>query len=338
MSSWVRRAVGIVATRLLNPMLRLTNRRGGIAIVYPAIGLREGDPRYELVPPRERTAFRRQLRYLRRHFSLVPAAGFPAAVAARRRGGRFPVCLTFDDDLPEHVEHALPVLREEGVAATFFLCGSSLEGANSFWWERVQRAVDAGTTVAQLADLLPERVKAWVQPANLDIHAQAQLIQGLKPSERDSVSQRLLAFGGPDPPAAGLRAEAVAELANAGCAIGFHTRRHDDLRLLDDERLERALHDGRDEFARLARRPVELIAYPHGSADGRVAHAAWRAGFKLGFTGTRCTVTPTADPLLLGRVFADGAPSAGELALLVVGTLLTGPECGAAPVSDFPRP
>jgi peptidoglycan/xylan/chitin deacetylase (PgdA/CDA1 family) len=320
--------MGIAATRLVNPGLRLTNRRVGVAIVYHAIGLREGDPRYELVPPRERAVFRRQLRYLRRHFALVPAAGFPAAVAARRRGGRFPVCLTFDDDLPEHVEHALPVLREEGVAATFFLCGASLDGAKSFWWERVQRAVDAGTTVAQLADLLPEPMKSRVQHADLDINVFADLVQGLTPSERDSVSRRLLAFAGPDPPAAGLRAESVTELANAGCAIGFHTRRHDDLRRLDDEQLERAMHEGREDLARLARRPVDLIAYPHGSADNRVAVAAAGAGFKLGFTGIRCAVTPTADPLLLGRVFADHAPSAGELALMVVGTLLKGPECG----------
>ena len=54
---------------------------------------------------------------------VVPAEELQAAVAERQRGQRFPVCLTFDDDLSQHVDCAMPILRDTGVPATFFLCG-----------------------------------------------------------------------------------------------------------------------------------------------------------------------------------------------------------------------
>ena len=51
-----------------------------------------------------------------------------------------------------------------------------------------------------------------------------------------------------DPPDAGLRAEDVRTLADAGFEVGFHTLRHDPLPQLDDEALRRAMVDGRAEL------------------------------------------------------------------------------------------
>jgi peptidoglycan/xylan/chitin deacetylase (PgdA/CDA1 family) len=323
---WLKRLVGVGLAGLLNFALRLTSRRVGVALVYHAVEDREGDPQRELVPPRERSRFRRDLRYLRRHYQVVSAAAFSAAVAARRRGRRFPVCVTFDDDLAQHVEHALPVLQEEQVPAMFFLCGASLESPNCFWWERLQRAVDNGVSIGRVVDLLPEPLAQGLPPAP-DIRLVAAQIQGLTPNERDEIHAQLLALAGPDPPGAGLRSEAVVALAQGGCAIGFHTRRHDDLRGLDDQGLSRALSAGRSDLESLAGLPVEMIAYPHGSADRRVAQAAKEAGFVSGFTTTACAVTPASDPLLIGRLAPDNKPSAGEFALAMARTLVGRP-CG----------
>ena len=59
---------------------------------------------------------------------IVRAEDLPAMVAARRRWHRFPVAITFDDDLASHVRLALPALTRLGVQATFFLTGATLEG------------------------------------------------------------------------------------------------------------------------------------------------------------------------------------------------------------------
>ena len=117
-------------------------------------------------------------------------------------------------------------------------------------------------------------------------------------------------------------AAAVRELVRRGFRVGFHTRRHDRLTALDDEALDAAMRDGRRELDELAGAATDAIAYPHGRADRRVADAARRAGFRLGFTGVTCAASPEADPLLIGRVHA-AAPSPGAFALALVRGLVT---------------
>jgi peptidoglycan/xylan/chitin deacetylase (PgdA/CDA1 family) len=143
----------------------------------------------------------------------------------------------------------------------------------------------------------------------------------------------VLPLAGPDPPNAGLPRERIAALAAAGFGIGFHTRRHDILTQLDGLQLDRAMDEGRTELEQTAGRSIYAIAYPYGRTDRRVAAAARRAGFRIGFSIARCAVTPEAHPLVLGRldpfVLAPRqpkGPSHGAFALGVVRTLLIPPE------------
>jgi peptidoglycan/xylan/chitin deacetylase (PgdA/CDA1 family)/SAM-dependent methyltransferase len=101
----------------------------------------------------------------------------------------------------------------------------------------------------------------------------------------------------------------VERIAAAGHEIGFHTRRHPVLTELGDEELAEALADGRGELAAAAGRPVELLAYPFGVADERVAAAARSAGYRAAFTVAEEAVTPASDPLLLPRVAAPYEPA-----------------------------
>ena len=50
------------------------------------------------------------------------------------------------------------------------------------------------------------------------------------------------------------------------------------LPLLDDAELDLALIEGRDELASLTGSSIDLLAYPYGSVDARVAGATERAG------------------------------------------------------------
>ena len=333
MLTWLRGTIKVTLAAVLLRALRVTRRRAGVAVVYHAVGPQQGDPGRELVPPREQSRFRRELRYLRRNLRPVLAAEFAAAVAARRRWERFPVCVTFDDDLPCHLEHALGPLQEEGVPATFFLCGASMQGPRSFWWERLQRALDDGLPLHRVVDLLPPAAARRLDGAMVDIRTVAAIIRGLTPVERDEVDARLLEVAGPDPPESGLRAEAISALIEGGCAIGFHTRRHHELVQLDDRELERALFDGRDELEAVVGRPLDVIAYPHGAADRRVADAAIRAGFKSGFTTRRRALTPSADPMLTGRLVPDNEGSLGEFSLTLT-SLLAHSTRDEGPVDD----
>jgi peptidoglycan/xylan/chitin deacetylase (PgdA/CDA1 family) len=308
----VRTALKPLKPLLWRPLLGAlvgSNRRAGLVLLYHDIGDRDGDPDRELVPPISRARFASQLAHVRRYYRFVELVDLPAAVAARRRGEPFPVAVTFDDDLGHHVTHALPELRAVEAPATFFLCGAFLEGPpRDYWWQRLQRAVDGGADVAPLLGAGP-------------IHQLGQAMEALAPERRDAIADELGRLAAPVPTSELLTAEDARRLPH----IGFHTIRHDSLTRLDDERLTRALVDGRAGLAEVAGYPVDTIAYPYGHFDSRVVAAARKREFAIGLTCVRAAVTPRADPLALGRYEAPVRGSIGEFAFDMALTLLVSP-------------
>jgi len=298
-------------------LLRRSRSRLGLALGYHRVGDPQGDPSRELVPALASERFASQLAHLRRHYRLVPASELHEAVRARRRGQPFPVAVTFDDDLSSHARVAMPLLRQAGIPATFFVCGASLGGPYSFWWERLQRALDHGSLNAA------ERGALIGIGGGSSIHEVAGAIQQLAPEERDEVARRLGEVVGPDPGESGLRAKDLRILVEAGFEVGFHTLRHDDLRALDDVALDAALTEGRSAIEDVTGKRPDLIAYPHGSADVREAAAARAAGYVGGFTMKTEAVGPATDPLLMGRV-EPGYGSTSRFALELVLLLLRG--------------
>lgn len=287
--------------------LRLSDRRAGVALVYHAVEERAGDPERELVPAMASSLFEHQVRYLERHYRVVKAGDLLRAVAQRRRGERFPVALTFDDDLRCHVDVTLPILRRAGVPGTFFLTGASLERPRSFWWERLARAPRE-----RLPDLVAT-VPGHEPEPRPSLHELGALMKQLDAAARAEVEARLVDVAGPDPADAGLRAADVRLLVDAGMEIGFHTLQHHNLLVLSDASLGEAMDEGRAFLEDVVGSPLEAICYPYGYADRRVADAARAAGFVTGFTAESAAVTADGDPLLCGRV-GPSFRSAGRLA------------------------
>src|SRR5438270_7126650 len=279
-------------TFLLRWRARLSSARAGVVLVYHrAGGDRSGSEDLEILPAVGGGEFAAQLEHLRRHYRVVRADEILDTVRARRRGERFPVALTFDDDLAEHVREALPALRAAGLAATFFLTGAFLREPQSFWWEDLQRASDAG-----LLEHLPHvDAGAAVGRSPRALIELSGAITRLAPTERDEVRAVLRDAVGPPPAKASLPVEGIRALVEGGCTIGFHTQRHEVLTALADPELDDALTLGREELAAAAGTPVDTIAYPHGKADGRVAARARAAGFSAGFTTARGVVSPETD-------------------------------------------
>ena len=180
--------------------------------------------------------FSRQLEYVQSRFRLVPAGRLREAALGRRRGERFPLAVTLDDDLRSHVDVALPILRAASAPATFFLTGASLDGPSSFWWERVERA---------LASEVGEELIGTRDPAEA-----VAIVADLPVERRNELADELLERLGGEEDGSGLRAAQVAEMTAAGCEVGFHTRDHQRLTTLDAPALERAMNVGIDELAR----------------------------------------------------------------------------------------
>jgi peptidoglycan/xylan/chitin deacetylase (PgdA/CDA1 family) len=308
----VLRAVGLPLGLAFARLARLSGRGGAVALVYHRIGDPAGDQRRELLPALGSELFAAQVRHLVSHYRVVAASEALPAAHLRRRGRPLPVAITFDDDLASHLDVAAPILKAAGATATFFVSGASLSRPFRFWWERLQAAFDRKRDLAALGLPFVELKGA--------IHDVGRRVEKMPPPERDELARKLAELVGPDPEESGMRADVLARLARLDVEIGFHTRRHDVLPLLDDAQLAGAMRDGRSEIEELIGRPLRAISYPHGAADFRVAEAARAAGFDFGFTGAPGAIAPDADPLLLGRV-SPSYDSLGELAFDVGWTL-----------------
>src|SRR5678815_2908123 len=88
-------------------------------------------------------------RQFRRHLETLTRIGTPISMAELLRGldggalPRNPLMITFDDGYRSCHDVALPILREMGIPATFFVATSFITERRMYWWERVALAIRA---------------------------------------------------------------------------------------------------------------------------------------------------------------------------------------------------
>ena len=236
-----------------------------------------------IVPTVASDVFRRQVAALADVGEIVPLESLVDGIGRHARP-RF--ALTFDDDHLSHVEHTLPILRSLGAPATFFLSGRALHGLGPYWFEVLEREIDARGLAAVAREL------------SIDANSPEGLALVC---ERDrSLQGRLEDRAGEPGPRLG-HGDIEALAAPPGMSIGFHTLRHRILPLLPPDELEADLVEGRRDLEAILGRPIELFAYPHGKADPRTAAAVRRADYAAAFTGRPSPVVRGVDPYLLGR-------------------------------------
>src|SRR6185503_7887687 len=121
---------------------------------------------YHGTPRRDAAALERQLRWLKRRFSIVPLRSI---VAAAGNGGALSrkVALTFDDGLRSNVEVAYPILHKLAIPATFFVCPGLVDRASWLWTHEARSRLarlDAGARRELAAELgAPEEIEAFVE-------------------------------------------------------------------------------------------------------------------------------------------------------------------------------
>jgi peptidoglycan/xylan/chitin deacetylase (PgdA/CDA1 family) len=290
--SWAARA-GRASLRspAVNRAVRALARLRGndLVLVYHRVGP-VAPPGCEVIPAVPQDVFRSQLQALGDTVDLVTLDALLAPNGARttRREPRRPrVAITFDDDLRSHVDVTLPILRELGAPAAFFLSGRSLHGLGAYWFQHLEALLVAQGEPGAAAMLgLP-----GVRGTELVLACEASA--NLRHRAVDATADR------PAPEV--LDRRAIAALADAGMAIGFHTVRHDILPALSDSAIQEAVSDGRETLAKAAGVAIRYFAYPHGKTDARSAAAVQAAGFEAAFTGHAQPLRRNDDRYRLGR-------------------------------------
>ncbi len=254
--------------------------------------------------------FLEQMKYVARHFDVVPLLDLPGRLAAP--GPQPPAAITFDDGYADNYRVAFPILRRLGLPATIFLNTSIIGSDHTVWFARLNEALarSGREELEWNGRRLP--IVTGMQKRAASTMLQAVLKE--LPHERllRTCDQLIRALG--DDPARPLAPEAFYRMLNAGevaemaasglIEFGAHTHTHAILAHLDHDELRTEIELSIAGTERLSGQPCRSFAYPNGRAgdfDRRAVNLLKELGIEVAVTtidGPNCADTP---PLLLRR-------------------------------------
>jgi peptidoglycan/xylan/chitin deacetylase (PgdA/CDA1 family) len=237
--------------------------------------------------------FRRQLEWIARYATPIGVDDLLAALDGAPLPPN-PVMVTFDDGYRSCHDVALPILREVGVRATFFIATSFATDRRLYWWERIAlllgetrrtsavihypSTIQLGLGDARTATTLTGLVK---NTYGLDVErfltelAAALDVPWSRDLETDHANGLIMTW------------DEIRALARAGMDVESHGRAHRVLQTLDDAALAEDLTGSRRDLEAQLGRPVRLIAYPVGrsiASEPRIRAALVAAGYRAGMS------------------------------------------------------
>jgi peptidoglycan/xylan/chitin deacetylase (PgdA/CDA1 family) len=266
-------------------------------------------PAFDPLRPGEVVAaiFERQMRFLSRHFSVLPLI---EAVERLKRGKLPPraCCVSFDDGYADNLTVALPILERHRLPATVFVATGYLDGGRMFndaVIDAIGRATGATLDLRELG--LGQHPLATVEERRATVAAVLDQIKYRPPAEREASVQKLikLADCGALPHDIMLTSAQVGELSLRGIEIGGHTVAHTILTTLDDQRARQELAQGKQQLESITGKPVRAFAYPNGrpQRDYAARHVAMarEVGFDLAVSTASGVANPGSDVFQLPR-------------------------------------
>jgi peptidoglycan/xylan/chitin deacetylase (PgdA/CDA1 family)/glycosyltransferase involved in cell wall biosynthesis len=214
--------------------------------------------------------FRKQLRHLKRFYRVI---SLEDAAKALHSGGDLPsnaVVITFDDGYQDNLTVAVPVLREFGMPATFFVVAGALDGA-PFWFDEVRwwfektslsnvqvrwtgeefSLADAKSrreAFRRTMSVLKSLPGSQLHAALADLRSQLQVETQETPSQREVLTW-----------------DELRNMATTnGISIGAHTMTHPILPNLERDEIAQEIGQSVETIAAQIGKPVKLFAYPNG--------------------------------------------------------------------------
>lgn len=320
-------AFSLMPLRVIAGQLSPAGPRARLSILIYHRVLARADALLPAEPDAER--FRWQLHVLASVFNVLPLND----AVERLDQGTLPTraaCITFDDGYADNATVALPILREVGLPATFFVATGYLDGGMMF-----------NDQVLETLRRMPEGRIDWpevglenqcIQDDQDRKRIAAELIQRLKhldPAERAEQAQTI-AERAPEPLPTDLMMTSaqVRELSAAGMTIGGHTQTHPILARTADEQARAEIAGGRETLEHLLGEPVRLFAYPNGKPDqdydARHVAMVRDCGFDAAVSTAWGVSTGKSDRYQLAR-FTPWDQTPGRFALRLVRNLMTRP-------------
>lgn len=200
--------------------------------------------------------------------------------------------ITFDDGYANN-RLALPVLKEFGAPAVFFVSVRNVADGRAFWWDVLFR----------------ERKRERASPKRIAAEHAAVMKKTHREAERYVADlfgrEAFRPISDIDRP---FTLDELRELSKNPLAhIGNHTVHHADLVRLPLAEAKREIQESQNALFRATGKLPEAIAYPYGSVGEEIAALAERLGLRLGFTVEKGkNYFPILQPMLLKRFVLYG--------------------------------
>jgi peptidoglycan/xylan/chitin deacetylase (PgdA/CDA1 family) len=264
--------------------------------------------------------FARQIAFLKRLFHELTLDEF-ADRLARREPFERPSCLiTFDDGWIDNFDHALPVLREQGVPAVMFLPVNFIGSRRLFIREALTHLLVKAVETSRRESTRRDGIRQRLAPLGFDSLLDVEDIDPL-PAVLEAVGAHRYASG---PQFEALVTSLSAELgiSNAdlpdvdsfvdwsqveamsrqGFSFGGHGAEHRVLTQVAPDVVRCEVETSKNVLDARLSRPVRAFAYPNGAWNTAVADAVRRAGYTMAFTIEAGAVSCEDDRFALPRV------------------------------------
>jgi len=238
---------------------------GVVALNYHRIGDGRRSPFDRALWSADADAFAGQVRILKTHLDLITADDLPDVLGKRR--GRFGM-ITFDDGYRDNFETAFPVLKAEGVAATFFLTSGFIGTTIVPWWDEIAWMLRSSKLDSvQVPGFLAEKVVYDQPDRNAAIAAVLRQFKKV-PSESADLFLEAIGKGTGSDRCRGadlwMTWDMVRSMRGAGMAIGGHSVAHPVLSMANPERQKSEIVGSIERIASELCEPVTCFSYPFG--------------------------------------------------------------------------
>ncbi len=282
-------------------------RRRVVILMYHRVFESSSDPWELCVSPGH---FGEHLEVLSRNYqvlSLNELVGLLKSAQLPKRG----VVLTFDDGYADNFWNAKPLLEKYEVPATVFIASGSLDSSTEFWWDDLERILLQPRKLPKCIQLSVQgRAYDW-QTTNSDKRQLAymaihQILQPLKPSDRNQAIAELFAWADVDPMGRPdyrpLTTDELIQLAQSELVdIGAHTVTHPLLSVMSQDDQSAEIIGNRKKLEDILGSRVDTFSYPYGNLAPETVDIVEAAGFETGLTTDENVVEMGANLFRLGR-------------------------------------
>jgi peptidoglycan/xylan/chitin deacetylase (PgdA/CDA1 family) len=281
------------------------------------------------------SAFREQLDYIRRYYSVITAEELLDSITLRTHLPPNPALLTFDDGFVDHFTNVFPILQDAGLQGTFFvpaepvICGRLLDVHKIHFIlasapdaklisVAISKAIENHRSVEKQLKSAAEYFAQYAQPSRFDsadVTFIKKMLQYVLPEalRRTIVAELFSKFVSTDEESFAaelyLTTDQIRCMVRTGMHVGSHGYAHPWIDRLETgqqrEEIARSL-----EFLRSIGVGTDrwIFSYPYGAWDSRLLDLLRATGCTAAFTTDVGIADLNKDPLLLARLDTNHLP------------------------------